>query len=187
MKAQIKTQPNLSGFTAMVVSGLLFCYCSVSYSVDLRLEHTLSNPAKGSVNLLKSVPKPAQQPSPGFEITSDRLIQRSSLEQEFSLVTHWAITAVDKTKNLLGQLKAPSISLGLHDRGSGIILPLSNGNRFVIGHLSPQIGRFYETERTGFYWLNRVSSDSSFYVGVQKNSSDAKEVTSGVGMVYELN
>lgn len=164
---------------------------SNALAVDLKMAQSLSSPQVATKQPEKSIIKRvstsvSSSVSHIIETTSD-WVGFKSRDGQYSLADGWTGRAIENTKSMLGRLPAPQIPFELRDGVTGLNIPLTKGSHLALGNLNTQYGQFYDSDQTGIHWVNKVDSDTSFYLGVQRNSGDAKETTSGMGFIYDLN
>lgn len=176
--------------SAPLVIGAIFL-ASNAFSADLKMSQSLSinkstqkQPKKSIVNRV------SESVSDGvgrvIDVATDWVTNEPS-DSQYSLVQGWSTRAIEQTKSLLGKLPSPEVPFEIREGGTGLNIPTGKSSHLAVGNLNSQYGQFHESDQTGIHWVNKMDQDTSFYMGIQRNSGDAKETTSGVGFIYDLN
>lgn len=175
--------------TPLLVGAVL--WVGQAHAIDLKLSQTLSVERLRSGHENHSVIHKvghtvSERVNNLIEVTTQWVHNSPKLETPVAM-NSWADRAIEQTKSLMGKLPSPTIPFEIREGAAGIDFPTSGSSHVTLGNLSSQHGQFHDSDRSGIHWVNRVDQDTSFFVGIQRNSGDAKETTSGIGFIYDLN
>ena len=155
-----------------------------AFSLELKISETLSSQEEGSKGVIARVQQTLKLGFSGLSRVGEVLIGESKHSEV--PVRPIGYTSADVQGRNDGSQPALPLPVSLVGDGAALSISVGEGSQVVVGNLINPKRPIHGSEQTGMHWVNRVNENTSFYLGVRRNSGDAKETTSGFGWIYDL-
>ncbi len=170
----------------------LTCFAEPSYGLNLKLSHSLSldstsQTAENSKTLFNSLGNSLNQGiTILFKIGENLVFKPTSKLPQLALSDRLKLPATSISHKDYKDLLPASWPVSFHSKASGVDFYIDGGNKIVIGDIVNPHQPNQQFSVRGMHWVNRLTDNSSFVWSIQKSSSDAKELRSGFGLLYDL-